>query len=102
MSGSAYIARYSRPLLTLLAAVCFFAWAVQQAATQRTQMQRQTHTLLNLQEQQRILRDERRSLFLEYVTATGYAQLRVAADDLRMREPRLEDGSLVFMGGRRP
>lgn len=103
MSRGEYIVRHRRPLLTVLAAACFFAWAVQQVIVQRAKTQRLTHMLGTLQQQQRILQDERRSLFLEYVTATDYARLRAAASDLRMREPRLEDGSLVFIGsGSRP
>ncbi|MGI9306636.1 MAG: cell division protein FtsL [Gammaproteobacteria bacterium] len=87
---------FTRPGPLLLAAVCFFCWALHGAITQRHRARLLTGQLDSLQAESRILQDERRSLFLEYITITDYEKLRAAAADLGMREPGMADGTLLF------
>ena len=96
MSG----ARRLRPALALFLASGFFAWALQHAMAQRHQVRKLTRNLDVMQIENRALKDEKRSLSLEYLTFTDYAKLRAAAVALEMREPALGDGSLMFVGER--
>ena len=86
-----------RPVLVLLFAAVFFVWTAQDAMSRRNQVRELTQHLDALQEQSRALQDEQRSVSLEYMTITGYAELRDAASILGMYEPDLGDDSLMFV-----
>ncbi|MGI9298679.1 MAG: cell division protein FtsL [Gammaproteobacteria bacterium] len=93
-------ARRLRPALALFLACGFFAWALQYTMEQRHQVRKLTRQVDRMQIATRALKDERRSLALEYLTFTDYEKLRAAAADLGMREPDTGDGSLVFIAER--
>ena len=99
MSGAAMINKTSRrrPMLALFFAAMFFAAAAQNAIAQRHETRRLARELEQVRQQSRELQDEKRSLSLEYLTFTDYRRLRAAAAELRMREPQLQDGSLLFL-----
>lgn len=104
MNGISPTARRFRPALLLFLACAFFAWALHHAMSQRHQVRKLTRQLDKMQIETRALKDERRSLALEYLTFTDYEKLRAAAADLGMREPETGDGSLLFIaegGGER-
>lgn len=86
------------PALLLVLSAMFFAVALNGAVLQRHETRQLHRQLAALQQETRVLQDEHRSLQLEYAALTDYAKLRDAASALNMREPRLEDGSLVFAG----
>ena len=86
-----------RAIVALLLSLGFFVWAIQNAMSQRHRARQFTQQLDQLQEQSRTLKDEHRSLLLEYMTITGYAQLRDAVDMIGMREPKVGDGSMIFI-----
>lgn len=100
MSDMWMTARRLRPLLALLLACGFFAWSLQHTMAQRHEVRKLTRGLDRMQIDNRVLKDEKRSLSLEYLTITEYEKLSAAAAALKMREPAMEDGSLVFIGVR--
>lgn len=94
------VSRRLRPILALVLATGVFAWAMQNVMAQRHEVRKLTRAMDGIQIENRALRDELRSLSLEYLTFTDYEKLRAAAVELDMREPDMRDGSLVFVGGR--
>lgn len=91
-----------RPRLVLFLAAAFFCAALQNAMEQRHRMRLLTGELDSLREESRALKDEKRSLLLEYMTVTDYEKLRSAAAGLGMREPEIGDGTLLFFAGEQP
>lgn len=85
-----------RPVPCLLACAAFFGMALQNAMEHRHRARQLTGELDALRQESRVLKDEKRSLFLEHMTVTEYEQLRAAAAGLGMREPEIGDGTLVF------
>ncbi len=86
-----------RPILVLFFAALFFVWTAQDAMSRRNQVRELTQHLDALQGQSRALQDEQRSVLLEYMTITGYVELRDAAAQLGMLEPDSDDDSLMFV-----
>lgn len=86
-----------RPLVLLVISAAIFAVTLRSTIDQRHRMRQLIRDMDSLQHAARILEDEKRSLFLEYMTVTDYDNLRAAADGLGMREPEFADGSLVFI-----
>ncbi|MGU9951237.1 MAG: cell division protein FtsL [Gammaproteobacteria bacterium WSBS_2016_MAG_OTU1] len=86
-----------RPLLVLVLSLLFVFHAIQNTIAQRHQTRTLTESLQTLEGKSRVLADERRGLFVEYNTLTDYRRLRAAAVELDLREPRLQDGSLLFL-----
>lgn len=97
MRGLVAAARRRRAVLVLLLSAMFLAWSVQRVMSQRHEVRQLTQQAEATQTESRKLEYERRSLLLEYMTFTGYDNLREAAATLGLHEPTLSDGSLVFI-----
>ena len=85
-----------RPLLILALSLLFVFHALQNTVAQRHETRKLAESLQTLENRSRVLADERRGLFVEYSTLTDYRRLRAAAADLDLREPELQDGTLLF------
>lgn len=80
----------------LVMAALLLALSAKSAIYQRHQTQLLNRQLESARQDNLVLRDELRSLQLEYASITDYEALHNTAKQLGMHEPNFRDGSLVF------
>lgn len=74
-----------------------FCYSAVEAIRVRDEARKLTAELYDNRRQNARLRDESRSLELEYYTFADYGDIRARAEALGMREPSLEDGTMVYL-----
>lgn len=81
----------------LLLAAVLLALSAKSTIYQRHQTQQLNRQLESARQENLVLRDELRSLQLEYASITDYEALHTTAEMLKMHEPNFHEGNLVFL-----
>lgn len=87
----------NRVLLFFFAGLLAFCLSALEAIRARDDVRKLTAELYEARKEGDRLRDEHRSLSLEYETLADYGEIRARAEALGMREPSVRDGTLATL-----
>lgn len=91
----------NRVAMFLLLGFAAFCFSAAEAMRVRDEVRKLTAKSYEVRQEGARLRDASRSLRLEYHTMTDYGKIREQARQLGMREPSVEDGTMVWLPAER-